>query len=400
MRHFNFLKAPHRTRLFHLEPETFTVSSDPKLLAVALGATLYCPATRPDLAGDVLKQASRGLTSVVICLEDSIADRDVMEGELNVAKALRELHERLRDGGTSVHSEMPMIFLRIRNPEQMRTIATLCGESLRVLTGFVFPKFENEAGEAHQFFDALQLINRTVTAGNPESGRRLRAMPILETPAIVHQEKRLDALSRIHRVLELNRRDVLAVRIGATDLSSVFGLRRSPDLTIYDVRVIASAIGDIVNQFGRTPDGWVISAPVWEHFTNTERVFRPQLRATPFAAANEMDLRLRILRSNLDGLIREIELDQANGLTGKTVIHPSHVPVVHAMSVVSHEEYLDATDILDAAHGGAKASPYANKMNEIKPHRMWAERTILRARAFGVAAPDITFVELLEASMQ
>ena len=34
-------------------------------------------------------------------------------------------------------------------------------------------------------------------------------------------------------------------------------------------------------------------------------------------------------------------------------------------------------------------------MNEVKPHRAWAERTMLRAEVFGVAREDIGFVELL-----
>jgi hypothetical protein len=37
-------------------------------------------------------------------------------------------------------------------------------------------------------------------------------------------------------------------------------------------------------------------------------------------------------------------------------------------------------------------------MNEAKPHRAWAERLMMRARVFGVAAEDVTFVELLEAA--
>ena len=53
-----------------------------------------------------------------------------------------------------------------------------------------------------------------------------------------------------------------------------------------------------------------------------------------------------------------------------------------------------------SAGGGVKASSYGNKMNESKPHRTWAERTQLRARAFGVARPGVSFVELLEASMR
>ena len=143
----------------------------------------------------------------------------------------------------------------------------------------------------------------------------------------------------------------------------------------------------------------MISGPVWEHYANTERVLRPQLRLTPFMGASERELRTRIMTANLDTLIREIELDLANGLLGKTVIHPTHVALVHAMSVVSHEEFLDATVIAGNVGGGAAASPYRNKMNEMKPHQAWAQRILLRAQAFGVAADDVTFVDLLEASM-
>jgi citrate lyase beta subunit len=121
---------------------------------------------------------------------------------------------------------------------------------------------------------------------------------------------------------------------------------------------------------------------------------------TPFQDANEAQLRQKLLLKGLDGLIREIALDQANGLLGKTVIHPSHVPVVHAMSVVSHEEYVDALSVVGDVGGGANASPYRNKMNEMKPHQAWARKTLLRAEAFGVAAEETTFVDLLETSMR
>ena len=120
---------------------------------------------------------------------------------------------------------------------------------------------------------------------------------------------------------------------------------------------------------------------------------------TPFAAQDAMELRQQIITEHVDGLIRELVLDKANGLQGKTVIHPSHVRVVHALSVVSHEEYVDATDILapDLRGGGVSASSYHNKMNEVKPHRAWAQRTLRRARAFGVAAEGIRLVDLLGA---
>ncbi|PYI66823.1 ATP/GTP-binding protein [Arthrobacter livingstonensis] len=395
MRHFRHLTHSQLVRLFYRQPEELTSDSDPGLLAVALGGTLYTPANRQDLVKDVLRQRDAGCTSMVLCLEDSIPDSDVPAAEDNVVKTLALLGESGED--------LPMLFVRVRTAEQMRSLARRAGADLAVLTGFVLPKFDNVSGRAAAFLDALHLIQDELgldgIARGGRAARRLRIMPILESRTVIHMETRAAALTGIDALLRANREDVLAVRIGATDMSSTFGLRRSRDLTIYDVNVVANVIGDIVNVLGRPDGGFIISGPVWEHFSNTERVLRPQLRLTPFARTSEKELRRRIMTANLDTLIREIELDLANGLLGKTLIHPSHVALVHAMNVVSHEEFLDARAIAGNVGGGAAASPYGNKMNEMKPHQAWAQRTLLRARAFGVAAAGVTFVDLLEASM-
>lgn len=390
MRHFRYLTQTQLTRLFHRQPQDLTPDSDPGLLAVALGGTLYTPANRLDLVKDVLRQRDAGCTSMVLCLEDSIPDADVPAAEDNVIKALAVLWEGSED--------LPMLFVRVRKAEQLLSLARRAGDSLAVLTGFVIPKFDNESGVAAGFLDALHVVQAERGLDGVRA-RRLRIMPILESPAIIHLETRAAALTNIAALLQANREDILSVRIGATDMSSAFGLRRSRDLTIYDVNVVAGVIGDIVNVLGRPAGGFTISGPVWEHYANTERVLRPQLRLTPFVGASEQELRTKIMTANLDTLIREIELDLANGLLGKTVIHPTHVALVHALSVVSHEEFLDATAIAGNVGGGAAASPYGNKMNEMKPHAAWAQRTLLRAAAFGVAADDVTFVDLLEASM-
>ena len=393
MQHFKALAESVRDRLFHLRPEPLHRASDPGLLAVALGATLYSPATRSSLTSGIRKQAGAGCLSIVICLEDAVSDEEVPAAEANLLAALDELS--LDDP-----NELPLIFIRCRTPEQLLDIGRRAGAALAVVYGFVLPKFENETGRGRAFLTALQLLNEEAGRTGDSKEHALKAMPIIEDLSTTHLESRVRVLTDNLALVEEFRELVLCVRIGATDMSSAFGLRRSRDLTIYNVKVVANIIGDVVNIFGRPQDGWVISGPVWEHFVNTERVLRPQLRSTPFEAVNEGGLRKRILMDNLDGLIREIELDLANGLLGKTVIHPSHVPVVHAMCVVSHEEYLDALDITGSAGGGVKASSYGNKMNELKPHRAWAERTLLRARAFGVAKPGVSFVELLEASMR
>ncbi|MEU8341713.1 HpcH/HpaI aldolase/citrate lyase family protein [Spirillospora sp. NPDC048832] len=382
MRHFDHIDAARRKHLFYRHPRPFDRHDDPSVLAVALGATLYCPATRPALAADIERAAGRGVMSMVVCLEDAIADTEVEAGEANLVAQFRTLHA----GGADV----PLLFVRIRDPRQIGDLLRRLGDAADLVTGFVLPKFTPAAGGA--FLDAL------ADAGD-RTGRRLLAMPVIESPEAVYAETRAEMLDDVARLLAKHRPRILAVRIGATDMSAAYGLRRPPDLTIYDIRPVANVICDVVNVLGRADGtGYVVTGPVWEYFSAGERMFKPQLRQSPFEAQQAAPLRQRLITSDLDGLIREVHLDKANGLTGKTVIHPSHVAAVHALSVVTHEEYCDAADILGVAGGGAMASSYANKMNEAKPHRAWARRLMLRAQVFGVAAEGVTFVELLEAA--
>lgn len=391
MQHFAHLSAPARARVFEVDPEPFDPDADPGLLAVALGATLYCPATRKDLGAQVLKQAGRGVLSMVLCLEDAIPDCEVELGETNLVASLVEHHEgAARRRGPS--ADGPLLFVRVRRPDQITDLARRLGPALVTLTGFVLPKFGPENGLA--YLDAISEASR-------QGGHRLLAMPVMESPQITHEETRMQALSWCQSVLNSRRRDVLAVRVGATDLSAVYGLRRSRELTVYDVRVVAQVITDIVNRLGRADGtGFVITGPVWEYFSGGERVFKPRLRQSLFEQHQAADLRTQLISADMDGLIREVELDKANGLTGKTVIHPSHVMAVHALQVVTHEEHADALDVVGSrSRGGVSTSGYRNKMNESKPHTAWAERTLTRARVFGVARPDITFVEILAASM-
>ncbi|MFC5664091.1 HpcH/HpaI aldolase/citrate lyase family protein [Kitasatospora misakiensis] len=401
MRHFGHLADDVRDRLFLTAPGQFTRDSDAAVLATALGATLYSPATRPTLRTDIRKQAAQGVVSMVLCLEDAIADHEVPAAEANLVARLGELWTEVAEGadatGTSTgHTQdLPLIFIRVRTAAQLTDLAGRLGPAIGLLTGFVLPKFTEETGG--EFLEAL-------ATAEAATGRRLFAMPVLESPELAHLETRRDQLFGIARLLDKYRERVLAVRLGVTDLCSAYGLRRSPDLTAYDVALVASVIGDVVNVLGRADGtGFTVTGPVWEYFPVQERMFKPQLRRTPFAEAepSREAVRQRIIEHDLDGLIREIELDRANGLLGKTCIHPSHVPAVHALSVVTHEEYSDAHDILQQERGGGGVlrSAYTNKMNEAKPHRAWAERVLLRAEVFGVAREDVSFAELLSACL-
>ena len=64
MRHFGFLGRAERERLFVRAPEAFSIDDEPERLGAWLGATLYCPATRPRLAEDISKRAIQGVMDV------------------------------------------------------------------------------------------------------------------------------------------------------------------------------------------------------------------------------------------------------------------------------------------------------------------------------------------------
>ncbi|HKC29839.1 MAG TPA: HpcH/HpaI aldolase/citrate lyase family protein [Jatrophihabitans sp.] len=384
MRHFEFLAEEERNRLFFRAPEAFARDDHPSRLGAALGATLYCPATRPELARDIVRRAAQGVVSVVVCLEDSVPDAELAAAERNTLAQLRQLGE----SGVA----LPLLFARVREVEQIPMLVDGLGAQADVLTGFVVPKFTEETGAI--FFDE-------VVAASERVGRRLLVMPVLESADISYLESRISSLLAARRLIDKYREHVPAVRIGATDISGAHGLRRAREFTVWDVRVVADVISAVVNVFGRVAgEGYVVAGPVWEYYSAAERMFKPQLRESPFVAHEERAMRTRLIAADLDGLIREVALDRANGLTGKTVIHPTHVAAVHALSVVPFEEYADAADVLATDRsGGAAPSSFRNKMNESKPHTAWAMRTMLRADAFGVAREGVSFVDLLGAGL-
>lgn len=382
LQHFTTLDEAERARLFFREPEPIGIDAPPELLSVALGATLYVPAIRERLPELILRQARSGSTSMVIDLEDAVADNDVDSAMSNLAVTLDELAAR--------QLPVPLLFVRVRRAQQIDELLGRVDEGIAVLTGFVLPKFTATDGDDY--------LNR-IEAADAASGRVLYAMPIIESTSVLHLESRAAALDSIRQVLAKHRDTVLAVRIGGTDMCGALGIRRDPDLTIYDVHPVAEVIGSIVNVLGRADGtGFTITGPVWEYYNTHDRMFRPLLRHTPFEEIDAVRFRTHLVSRDLDGLLRELVLDRANGLQGKTVIHPSHVNVVHAMSAVPHEEYVDAIAVLGVDDsGGVQASEYRNKMNERRPHRNWAVKTLVRSQAFGVLQPEIGVVDLLTA---
>lgn len=394
MRYFDYLTKEQEISLFYTPPISFDHTTNKELLAYAVGAALYMPATRASVAEDIIKLKNAGLVTVIIDLEDAIGDDQVDNAEESIIQHLIYLAAYAENELDSSNS-LPLLFIRVRNPDQLRQMIFRLGSLVTMLTGFVFPKFSVDNGI--QYFETLAEYNNTRGYNDPV----LYGMPILETAPIIYRESRVDSLLSIRDLLRNYRELVLNVRIGATDFSSLFGLRRDPDVSIYDLTPIRDCISDIINVFGRVEEGYVISGPVWEYFANKgHRVLRPQLRQTPFEdtyGKNGRDMRNSYISSSVDGLIREVILDKENGIVGKTIIHPSHLRPVQAMYTVMHEEYVDALSIVESNDGslGVFKSQYFNKMNEIKPHLNWARRILLRSQIYGVLHEQQHFVGLL-----
>ncbi len=357
------------------------------------------PATRLEVAEEIKNGKHEGLTTVILDLEDAIGDQQVGQAEESLAQQLLQLLSYVRTGMMS-EQQLPLLFVRVRSVEQLERLLNSLGETLELLTGFVLPKFSSDNGRA--YFALIAEYNRTMHTGAGDASRTpvLYGLPILESSKIIYRETRWKELLAIKEILDEVQEYVLNVRIGATDFSSLYGLRRSPDITIYEIAVIRDCIADIINLFGRVDSDYVISGPVWEYFSHRERIFKPQLRVSPFEDAFGKPgryLRMDFISDAVDGLIREVMMDKENGIIGKTIIHPSHIKPVQAMYAVTHEEYMDALEIVERNDGslGVFKSTYANKMNEIKPHLNWAYRIINRSKVYGVLHEQQHFVSLL-----
>jgi len=388
MQHFQYLSDVQRKSIFHVSPESWTKDSPKDVLGYALGGTLYMPGTRTQISNDILSGKFlngkyAGLTSMIICLEDSISDYEVGAAEINSVIQLQTLYHALKSMKFS-QSNLPLIFIRVRNPAQIKKLIEDLGAASTLLSGFVLPKFNVQNGK--EYLQQIQAINKTF-------GLSLYALPILETREVIYKESRMETLLSIKELLDKYAEMVLNIRIGATDFSGLFGIRRDSNTVIYDIAIIRDCIADIMNIFGRVDQEYIVSGPVWEYFQSSgqklQQIDRERLDDT-FPIDNEYH----------HELIREVILDKSNGIVGKTIIHPSHIRLVHALNAVTYEEYMDSISIMDHAYSqnGVIASNFHNKMNEVKPHYHWARKILLKSKVYGVLHEQQSFIQLLEFS--
>lgn len=337
---------------FFKDPISFDKHTSREVLQYAVGANLYIPANKDNIFQRFFQNGAFDCGAITLCMEDSISLKELSEAENAVIELLSQVAALTsKDHMVSI----PLIFIRVRSVEQFARFATrLSADQLRNVCGFTFPKFNSENGT--DYFNILQSVEK-------QKGDKLYSMPIIEDKLVMYRESRVKELTKIQDVLLRNKSQVLNVRVGGTDFSSLYGLRRNITTSIYDIRVVADCLTDIINTLGRADDGFIVSGPVWEFYSWHKN--SPEMK----------------------GLLRETMLDIQNGFFGKTVIHPSQVGPVNKSYVVMYDEYIDAINLLNS-DGGVFAGTNGNRMNETNPHRNWAKKIIARSAIYGVLEKD------------
>lgn len=307
-----------------------------------VGGLLYTPALKGDIAEKIISKEFKDLTSLALCLEDSINDESLEQAEEQLRTTLSFLK--------NADVDLPLLFVRVRSAEHLNKIHALLGEAESILTGYVLPKFDLTNCESY-----CQLIREF----NSNRKDRLYIMPILESKTVADIGNRVDILWSIKQHLDTVHEYILNVRVGGNDFSNMYGLRRSETQNIYQIGVIRDILVNIINVFA---SDFVVSGPVWEYFGTDD--------SEPWA----------------EGLRKEIELDQLNGFVGKTAIHPSQLPIIYESLKVRKRDYDDAYSIVNWSSDGlavAKSSD-GQRMNEVKCHLKWAKRVLTLAEIYGV----------------
>lgn len=285
-----------------------------------LGAPLYMPAHRRDLMECANGEKLQDIRSMIFCTEDAVSHSDVDSSLRHLGLCL----QGFRDAPDRFR------FIRARNPEILARLLDL--PYIERIDGFVLPKFNESV--FHAYFDQLQ-------------GTPFQVMPTLETRDVFD----FNAMSALRQALlqEDVYSRILMLRIGGNDLMNLLGIRRPRAMTLYETP-LGHVISQLVTIF--KPYGFSLSAPVFEYLNDTTT------------------------------LQKEICLDLAHGLTGKTAIHPTQVPAIEAAYAIDSDDYEMALSLID--RDAPAVFRMHNAMCEVATHQQWAAGMVSREACYGV----------------
>lgn len=312
-------------------------------LYYSVGALLYCPANRKTIADSIINEDLGTNFSLALCLEDTINDNYVTEAEHILINSLEKIYRH----SESDTSYIPKIFIRVRNPEQINRLTKDLNSCIKIISGFIIPKFSPE--------NAKNYINAIIYA-NELSKKALYMMPIYENSSIIDLRNRIEILYSLKDSLSKIEDRVLNIRVGGNDLCHAFGFRRHDNESIHSIKPISNIFSDIVTIYGTD---YIISGPVWEYYAGEHWK---------------------------EGLIEEINEDKLCGFIGKTVIHPNQIDIVNNSYKVTKKDYQDAQAILNwnkNSNSFVSGNNSNERMNEYKTHSNWAQQILYLAEVFG-----------------
>lgn len=284
-----------------------------------LGAPLYMPANRRDIMEIANGEKLPRLRSMIFCTEDALSSHDLETSIRHLGLCLQGFRP----------SSCRFRFIRARNPEVLSRLLDL--PYIENIDGFVLPKFNT--GNFSAYLDKLE-------------GTDFKIMPTLETRDVFD----CGAMRELRQALLQDKiaERILILRIGGNDLMNILGIRRPRHMTLYETP-LGFVISQLVTVF--KPYGFSLSAPVFEYLDDT---------AT---------------------LLKEIQLDLAYGLTGKTAIHPDQVPTIENNYTVDKKDYEMALSV------NASSAPAVfrmhNAMCEVATHKQWSMEIINRYSRYG-----------------
>ena len=251
---------------------------------IALGGTLFIPASHKNLDSIVSGEKYEGLRSLVIDFEDGLEE-----------SALSEAMQRLSRILSCVSSSSPFIFLRAKSVEHLAELLEV--KNIERVDGFVLAKFSLVNADA--YMQALK-------------DKAFYILPSIEGEELFHHEK-LHQLKE--KILSVNKQ-VLVVRFGLEDMLRQLSMRRECGESIFDFTSTASVIGNFIATFKSA--GFWVSGGVYPCFEDS------------------------------DGFLRDTKRDLKEGLFSKTIIHPSQIDTLNNLYKVTKQELAEAQEIVDS----------------------------------------------------
>ena len=255
-----------------------------KINYIALGGTLFIPASHKNLHSIVSGEKYKGLRSLVIDFEDGLEESVFSEAMQKLSRIL-----------SCVHSSSPFIFLRAKSVEHLAELLKM--KNIEQVDGFVLAKFSLANADKY-----LQLLR----------DKAFYILPSIEGEELFHHEK----LHQLREKILSLKEQVLVVRFGLEDMLRQLSMRRECGESIFDFALTSSVIGNFIATFKST--GFGVSGGVYPCFKDNE------------------------------GFLRDVKRDLKEGLYSKTIIHPLQIEPLNELYKVTKKEYEEAKEIVES----------------------------------------------------